>query len=542
MAKAASAAFLLLLLASCGPSLAQQANEPEREMIAAAERGELVVVKKLLAGGARIDARDQRGRTALLAATHRNRVEVARFLIQEGADVNAKDFIQDSPYLYAAAEGRIEILKMTLAAGADLKDTNRYRGTGLIPAAHHGHVEAVKLLLATAIDKDHVNNLGWTALLEAVILGDGGAAHTEIVRLLVEAGANVNIADRDGVTPLAHAKKSGYSGDGPHPVRRRRALTDRPRCGGQGGRRRLALSHSRDRIAADSIPSGEGISMIRLMLGFVAAVDRDRRAANAQSAVERGSYLVNTIMTCANCHSPKGPPAAVAGKDFSGGLRFDEPPFDVTAPNITPDKDTGIGNWTDAQIKTMMHDRQGPNGMQVAPRSCRRRSIRSSRPAISNAIVAYLRSLTPVKNKVADPVYKIALPHHVFPGAEKSYTQADLNDKVKRGFYLVTIGHCMECHTPLVDRRPADFDNSLGKGGREFPGPWGVSKSRNITSHKTAGIGDWTDAEIKTAITQGKRKDGTPLKGPMGYPYYAKMTDADLDAVIAYLRTVPPKE
>src|SRR3954469_16902863 len=210
IAKAASAAFLLF--AAGGPLIAQQANEPEREMIASAERGELVVVKKLLADGARIDARDQRGRTALLAATQRNRIEVARFLIQEGADVNAKDFIQDSPYLYAAAEGRIEILKMTLAAGADLKDTNRYRGTGLIPAAHHGHVEAVKLLLATAIDKDHVNNLGWTALLEAVILGDGGAAHTEIVRLLVEAGASVNIADRDGVTPLAHAKKSGYSG------------------------------------------------------------------------------------------------------------------------------------------------------------------------------------------------------------------------------------------------------------------------------------------------------------------------------------------
>ena len=197
------------------------------------------MVKKLLAGGARIDARDQRGRSALLAATHRNRVEVARFLIQEGADVNAKDFIQDTPYLYAAAEGRIEILKMTLAAGADLKDTNRYRGTGLIPAAHHGHVEAVKLLLATAIDKDHVNNLGWTALLEAVILGDGGAAHTEIVRLLVEAGANVNIADRDGVTPLAHARKSGYSGDGPHPDRGRRALTDHQRCGGQERNARL---------------------------------------------------------------------------------------------------------------------------------------------------------------------------------------------------------------------------------------------------------------------------------------------------------------
>jgi uncharacterized protein len=206
---AASAAILLSAMAT--PSPGQQANEQERAMIPAAERGELVKVRRLLAAGARINARDQRGRTALLAATHRNRVEVARFLIQEGADVNAKDFIQDTPFLFAGAEGRVEILKMTLAAGADLKDTNRYRGTALIPAAHHGHVEAVKVLLATAIDKDHVNNLGWTALLEAVILGDGGPSHTEIVRLLIAAGANVNVADRDGVTPLTHAKRANYA-------------------------------------------------------------------------------------------------------------------------------------------------------------------------------------------------------------------------------------------------------------------------------------------------------------------------------------------
>jgi mono/diheme cytochrome c family protein len=263
--------------------------------------------------------------------------------------------------------------------------------------------------------------------------------------------------------------------------------------------------------------------------------------ALAQSAVERGGYLVNTIMTCANCHSPKGPPPAVAGKDLSGGLRFDEPPFDVTAPNITPDKDTGIGNWTDGQIKTLLLTGKSPHGIQVAevmPTAF----YPILTPGDLDGIVAYLRSLTPVKNKVADPVYKIALPHHVYPGAEKPYAQADLNDKLKRGFYLATIGHCMECHTPFAPPGGPDFANSLGKGGREFPGPWGVSKSRNITPHKTAGIGDWTDAEIKTAITQGKRKDGTPLKGPMGYQYYAKMTDADLDAVIAYLRTLPPKE
>jgi ankyrin repeat protein len=136
---------------------------------------------------------------------------VARALIGAGADVDAKDAIQDSPFLYAGAEGRVEILKMTLAAGADLKSTNRYGGTALIPACHHGHVEAVKVLLATAIAVDHVNNLGWTALLEAVILGDGGPVHTEIVRLLLAARADPNIADRDGVTPLGHARRLGHS-------------------------------------------------------------------------------------------------------------------------------------------------------------------------------------------------------------------------------------------------------------------------------------------------------------------------------------------
>ena len=167
-------------------------------------------MERLIREGASVAARDSRGRTALLVATHGNHVPVARALIAAGADVNAKDDIQDSAFLYAGAEGRIEILKMTLPT-ADLKSTNRYGGTALIPAAHHGHTEAVRILLATAIDKDHVNRLGWTALLEAVILSDGGPVHSEIVRLLVEAGANVNIADREGVTPLQHAKRRGYA-------------------------------------------------------------------------------------------------------------------------------------------------------------------------------------------------------------------------------------------------------------------------------------------------------------------------------------------
>jgi ankyrin repeat protein len=188
---------------------AQGSRDPA--LIAASDKGDLATVERLIAEGAGVKAKDGRGRTALLAATHGNHVAVARALIAAGSDVNAKDDIQDSPYLYAGAEGRTEILKMTLVAGADLKSTNRYGGTALIPAAHHGHPDAVKVLLATAIDRDHVNRLGWTALLEAVILGDGGPTHSEIVRLLVEAGANVNIADRDKVTPLSHAKRRGFA-------------------------------------------------------------------------------------------------------------------------------------------------------------------------------------------------------------------------------------------------------------------------------------------------------------------------------------------
>jgi ankyrin repeat protein len=201
--------FVVMLIAVPLPGRADVTKD--RALIAAAERGDIATVQALLRDGASPAARDGRGRTALLAATHGNKAEAARLLIAAGADVNAKDDMADSPFLYAGAEGRNEILRLTLAAGADLKSTNRYGGTALIPAAHHGHVETVKILLATAIDKDHVNKLGWTALLEAVILGNGGPAHTEIVRLLTAAGANVNIADRDGVTPLAHARRRGFA-------------------------------------------------------------------------------------------------------------------------------------------------------------------------------------------------------------------------------------------------------------------------------------------------------------------------------------------
>jgi mono/diheme cytochrome c family protein len=281
--------------------------------------------------------------------------------------------------------------------------------------------------------------------------------------------------------------------------------------------------------------------MVRFALTCVALVAAMIGTANAQTdLVKRGDYLVNTIMTCGNCHTPKGPPAAIAGKDFSGGLSWDEPPFKVTASNITQDKETGIGAWSDSDIKKLMRTGVRPNGVQIAmvmPTDFY--EIVTERDM--NAIVAYLRTIKPVKNTVPDPVYKMPQVHHAIPGGEKPYTEAMMANKVDKGFYLASVGHCFECHTPMGPRG-RQFADKFGAGGFEFPGPWGVSVSRNITQSKTKGIGDWSDAEIKKAITEGVSKDGSKLKPPMGFGYYAHMTGDDLDAVVAYLRTVPAKD
>jgi uncharacterized protein len=182
-----------------------------KELIATAERGDTAGVRQLLQAGANINARDERGRTPVMAATHGNRVDTVAALIQAGADINIRDNRLDNPFLYAGAEGLLDILKLTIAAGADTKLTNRFGGTALIPAAERGHVAVVEeLLTRTDVDINHINNLGWTALLEAIVLSDGGPRHQQIVQLLVEHGADVNIADKNGVTPLQHARSRGF--------------------------------------------------------------------------------------------------------------------------------------------------------------------------------------------------------------------------------------------------------------------------------------------------------------------------------------------
>ncbi|MEJ9229991.1 ankyrin repeat domain-containing protein [Peribacillus butanolivorans] len=181
------------------------------QLIQAAERKETDTIRRLIKEGVDINSQDSQGRTATMIATYNNDVETAKVLIKAGADVNILDDMKNNPFLYAGAEGYIEILKFTIEAGADPTITNRYGGTALIPASEHGYVDVIKeLLTKTDIDVNHVNNLGWTALMEAIVLNNGGEKQQQAIQLLIEHGADVNIADNNNITSLQHAREKDF--------------------------------------------------------------------------------------------------------------------------------------------------------------------------------------------------------------------------------------------------------------------------------------------------------------------------------------------
>lgn len=190
-------------------SEADQQSRSAPEMLKAAELGDVPALARLIAAGAPVDPTDEAGRTPLLIAVEKDHPKAAELLINAGANINAQAGNMDTPWLQAGALGRTEILRLMIPRKPDFSVRNRYGGNALIPACERAHVDTVKLLLTTGIDINHINNLGWTCLLEIVILGDGGPRHIEVAKLVLAAGADPNIADKDGVTPFAHAKRNG---------------------------------------------------------------------------------------------------------------------------------------------------------------------------------------------------------------------------------------------------------------------------------------------------------------------------------------------
>jgi len=282
--------------------------------------------------------------------------------------------------------------------------------------------------------------------------------------------------------------------------------------------------------------------MVRFVIACAVAYIAATGGAIGETLLERGSYLVNAVMACDGCHTPRGKSGFVMEKRFAGGSQvWDTPAYTVRGTNITPDRETGIGAWSDADIKRSLTDGVRPTGVPLSPQMPFP-FYKIMTPRDLDAVVAYLRSIAPVRNAVEPPVYKAALHVELVPGGVKPFTEADLRDPLKRGFYLATIAHCMECHA----RRPdgvADYKNWWGKGGYVFKGPWGSTVTSNITSHPRSGIGAWTDAEIRRSLTHGVSRDGRAFKPPMDRQgYFSRMTGADLDAIVAWIRTIPPLE
>ena len=261
-------------------------------------------------------------------------------------------------------------------------------------------------------------------------------------------------------------------------------------------------------------------------------------AAAAETLLQRGDYLTNGIVACGNCHTPQSADGPVQGMEMAGRYLTEEKGlFKAYAPNITPDEKTGIGNWSDAQIMRAIREGIRPDGSIIGPpmpiglyRGLSDRDVK--------AIVVYLRQVKPIDNKVQKSTYSIPLPPSYGPPVEQ-VPEVPRSDKVAYGAYLAgPAGHCIECHTPFKEGRP-DFKNRLGAGGFAFHGPWGVSVSSNITPHAD-GISNYSDADIAKVIRTGIRPDGSRLLPPMGVYYYANINDADMAALIAYLRQLAP--
>lgn len=251
--------------------------------------------------------------------------------------------------------------------------------------------------------------------------------------------------------------------------------------------------------------------------------------------LSRGEYLVRGPAGCGNCHTPIGPEGFIAAQELAGRLVDDNDAFTAYAPNITPGG--RVAKWSDAELARAIREGIRPDGSIIGPPMpfALYKGLGDEDLA---AIVAFLRTVPAQDNQTPASEYRIALPPAYGPPVE-SVKAPQRGVTVEYGAYLAgPVSHCMECHTPMGPQGPM-LDTALGQGGFEFHGPWGKAVASNITS-SADGIANWSDDELKAMITTGVRPGGSRMLPPMPYPFLAKMTEDDLDAIILYLRSLPP--
>jgi mono/diheme cytochrome c family protein len=263
------------------------------------------------------------------------------------------------------------------------------------------------------------------------------------------------------------------------------------------------------------------------------------RIPDASDRLTHGRYLVETIAGCGNCHTPHLLDGSLdASMALAGAFVIEEPVFKAYARNITPDMETGIGSWSEDDIVKALREAVRPDGRVLGPpMSFHFYNKLSDNDAY--AIAAYLKTVPAIRNVVPESTFQIPL---MAQPPASNVPDVPRDDPVKYGEYLAgPVGHCMDCHTTYV-MGVIDYAQ-LGRGGNVYTRPfiydW-AAVSANITPHPEAGLGAWTDAEIKRAITQGVSRDGRTLLPFMPYGLYAKMQESDLDALVGYLRSIPP--
>lgn len=271
--------------------------------------------------------------------------------------------------------------------------------------------------------------------------------------------------------------------------------------------------------------------------------------------VARGEYLANHVAVCIDCHSTRdfsrfaGP--LVPGTHGKGGDRFDQSmgfPGIFYAKNITPDKETGIGTWTDGEVYRAITAGVSKNGDPLFPLMPYKSFSQMAEQDI-HAIIAYIRTLDPIKHEVpkSDPDFPMNLILRTMPATPTAKAEPVLDDQVSKGKYLLNVASCGDCHTPAEKGTPIAGKHLAG--GYEFQMPNGaIIRSANITPDKKTGIGNWTEDAFVSRFKMHLQPEMTNRKlSPndfntiMPWVMYAGMKDEDLRAIYQYLRTVEPK-
>jgi hypothetical protein len=259
----------------------------------------------------------------------------------------------------------------------------------------------------------------------------------------------------------------------------------------------------------------------------------------------RGKYIAEHEAACVFCHSPHDwtkhdapilPGMEGAGEDMSmlKGL-----PGQVVAPNLTPDPETGSGAWSDDALARAIREGVGHDGralFNMMPYE----SYRHMPDEDLASVVVFLRSLPPVRNSLPNTSLIFPVKYLIRTAPEPvnaPVAAADTSDPVKRGAYLVTIAGCKDCHTPMNDR--GEFLPGMDlAGGQIFEGPWGRVASANLTPDPS-GIPYYDDTLFLQALRTGYVR-ARPLNQIMPWSQYGGMTDDDLKAIFAFLKSVKP--